>query len=81
MNITDKIPSIDTETPVIEFDWKQFKDCTKVQRLAILNFICWIAHMYRLITVSERKKIYDRTGKAIQETLRDNPQSLWNNKQ
>ena len=69
MQIPDKIPSMDWEPPIIMFDWKFFKDCTKIQRIAILNYICWIAHIYGLIPLSERKKIYDRTWKAINELL------------
>jgi len=63
----EKMPSFD-EIPTITFDWKEFKNLSKKQQIACLNFTCWVAKLHWLISDWERKKINDRARKLIANT-------------
>ena len=60
----EKLPSM-WDMPNITFDWKEFKDCSDIQRHCILDAIIGVAKIYWIVSDGERKKIHDRVKKKF----------------
>lgn len=53
--------------PKITLEWVEFKDLEKTHQLHCLNFIAWTIWLHKLMTETERKRIYERTKKEMQK--------------